>query len=185
MESHCISCNYITTPRLLPGKRRGYADAILTITCIPFPRAIPLITKVISMKRTTLATVFLLFLSGTTLTLAQEPGIQIQPVEAITADTAAHGAVPVTTAVPDAAEQTEAAAEPDTTAPGPGDAGKPCPMHGPGKMRRAMDGPCKTGCEVRTGGCRQDRHREVVERLDLIEARLARIDAMLEALLRR
>lgn len=54
-----------------------------------------------------------------------------------------------------------------------GMAGMPGHPMGPGK-------PC--GCDH---GCDAAMHREMVQRLDMIEARLAKIEAMLESLMRR
>lgn len=66
----------------------------------------------------------------------------------------------------------------------------PCPMQGMGKMRKGMGhgghGPgCrKPGCD-RHGGGQVDKHEQVVRRLDMIEARIAKIEAMLESLMQR
>ena len=68
--------------------------------------------------------------------------------------------------------------------------GKPCPMHGMGMKRKGMGqgdhGPgCrKQGCD-RHGGGQSDKHEQVVRRLDMIEARIAKIEAMLESLMQR
>lgn len=85
-------------------------------------------------------------------------------------------------AMPDATG--DAAAASADTMPGK----LPCPMHGMGKRGMgpgAMGmGGMKPGCEQRGMGMRA-RHQEVVDRLDMIEARMAKIEAMLESLMKR
>lgn len=77
------------------------------------------------------------------------------------------------------------ASDPATATPG-----KPCPMQGMGMMRKGMGhgghGPDgrKPGCD-RHGGKQHDKHAQVVRRLDMIEARIAKIEAMLERLMQR
>jgi hypothetical protein len=72
---------------------------------------------------------------------------------------------------------------------------KPCPMQGMGKMGKGMGqggkGPgcrkpgCrKQGCD-RDGSGQQNKHEQVVRRLDMIEARIAKMEAMLESLMQR
>jgi len=67
---------------------------------------------------------------------------------------------------------------------------QPCPMQGTGMMRKGMGqggkGPAcrKPGCD-RPGGGQQNKHEQVVRRLDMIEARIAKIEAMLESLMQR
>ena len=66
----------------------------------------------------------------------------------------------------------------------------PCPRPGMGKMRKGMGyddkgpGNRKPGCDHR-GGMHQNKHEQVVRRLDMIEARMAKIEAMLERLMQR
>ena len=63
-------------------------------------------------------------------------------------------------------------------------------MQGMGKMRKRMGqdgkGPgCrKPGCD-RDGSGQQGKHEQVVRRLDMIEARIAKMEAMLESLMQR
>ena len=77
------------------------------------------------------------------------------------------------------------ASDPATATPG-----KPCPMQGMGMMRKGMGhgGHCpdgrKPGCD-RHGGKQHDKHAQVVRRLDMIDARIAKIEAMLERLMQR
>ena len=78
-----------------------------------------------------------------------------------------------------------------TRAPDTATLKKPCPMQGTGMMRKGMGmgqrgkGPgCgKPGCRHDRG--QQDKHEQVVRRLDMIEARIAKMEAMLESLMQR
>jgi hypothetical protein len=64
-------------------------------------------------------------------------------------------------------------------------------MHGMGKMRKGMMGQGGKGPGCMKQGCghggkgQQDRHQQVVRRLDMIEARIAKIEVMLESLMQR
>ena len=61
----------------------------------------------------------------------------------------------------------------------------PCPMGGKGMKHKGM-GQHGMGHEgMKHGKGKHEKHEEVVRRLDMIEARMARIEAMLEALMRR
>jgi len=61
----------------------------------------------------------------------------------------------------------------------------PCPMRGKGMMHKGM-GQHGMGHEgMMHGKGKHEKHDEVVRRLDMIEARMARIEVMLEALMRR
>jgi len=67
---------------------------------------------------------------------------------------------------------------------------QPCPTKGMGMMRKGMGqggrGPgCRKPCCDRLGGGQPDKHEQVVRRLDMIEARIAKIEAMLESLMQR
>ena len=136
------------------------------------------------MKHIALTATLLLSLANAPSVLAEEQVVQIEPVEAISAEA-------TTTTAPDtpvsaASEPTrETTASDSATASTPGDTGKPCPMKGAGKVSKGKDWPCKGKGDKRKGGCRHDKHQQVVERLDLLDARLAKIEAMLESLLRR
>ena len=68
---------------------------------------------------------------------------------------------------------------------------KSCRKQGMGMMRKGMGqggkgpGGCrKPGCD-RDGRGQQNKHEQVVRRLDMIEARMAKIEAMLESLMQR
>ena len=70
---------------------------------------------------------------------------------------------------------------------------KPCPMQGTGMKRMGMGmgmGQDGKGPGCGKPGCRHDRgqqgkHEQVVRRLDMIEARIAKMEAMLESLMQR
>lgn len=162
-------------------------------------------TKVNSMKSTILAATILLSLAGPVSVLAEAPAVTVKPFvakevlidveataqQAVT-ETPAAATAPVTSMIEEqtttVTPQEEAAAvagASGTVTPRP-----PCPMQGMGKMRKGMGhgghGPgCrKPGCD-RHGGGQVDRHEQVVRRLDMIEARIAKIEAMLESLMQR
>lgn len=59
------------------------------------------------------------------------------------------------------------------------------PMRGMGMMHQAQGRHGKGHGDMMQGGGHSDRHAQVVQRLDMIEARLAKIEAMLEILIRR
>jgi hypothetical protein len=62
----------------------------------------------------------------------------------------------------------------------------PCPMHGEGLHQMGMGpGGMKPGCDHRGKGKMAGRHQEVLDRLDMIEARMAKMEAMLESLMKR
>jgi hypothetical protein len=67
---------------------------------------------------------------------------------------------------------------------------QPCPMGGMGMMRKGMGqggpgpGGRKPGCD-RDGRGQQNCQEQVVRRLDMIEARMAKMEAMLESLMQR
>ena len=104
--------------------------------------------------------------------------VQPKPVDAAPAATAANAAKTATPAAGAAA----------------GDSVDPCPMHGMGKgrMGTGADGSGKHGMKQGAGckgKCKREgmgkKHAEVVQRLDMIEARMAKIEAMLESLMKR
>lgn len=84
----------------------------------------------------------------------------------------------------------------DASATGPAAAKQPCPMHGMGMkgkgkgmgmgMGQGGTGPggSKPGCD-HSGHAQQDKHAQVLRRLDMIEARIAKIEVMLESLMQR
>jgi hypothetical protein len=111
------------------------------------------------MKLTTLAMIVLFSLVGTTSALAEAHVAPTEPAEA---------------------------AEPEaTTTPVAGTDGTSQQM--PGKRMKRK---CKGHGGMKHGGGRHgkgghEKHHQVVQRLDLIEARMAKIEAMLESLMRR
>ena len=102
----------------------------------------------------------------------------------------AEAAVPANEIVEEQAPTPLEEAAAGTSAPATATPGKPCPMQGMGMMRKGMghgghgQGCRKPGCD-RHGGKHQDKHAQVVRRLDMIEARIAKIEAMLESLMQR
>lgn len=112
---------------------------------------------------------------------------QPEPVDPAPAADTASAAKMTTSAV----TQTPAAPAAGTTSAA--DSGNPCPMHGMGKrMGMGGDGSGMRGMK-QGAGCKNKgmskqkgkRHAEVVQRLDMIEARMAKIEAMLESLMKR
>jgi hypothetical protein len=89
-----------------------------------------------------------------------------------------------------AEQQSEAEQQPDVVVVSEAQEGSsnndaPCPMHGKGMMHKGM-GQHGMGHEgMMHGKGKHQKHEDVVRRLDMIEARMARIEAMLEALMRR
>ena len=115
--------------------------------------------------------------------------LDVVPLEAATAAPAAVDVVELDVVPLEAATAAPAAG---TTAAG--DSANPCPMYGMGKYRAGMgaDGSDMRGMKQCAGckgkGKRMEmgkRHAEVVQRLDMIEARMAKIEAMLESLMKR
>ena len=110
--------------------------------------------------------------------------------EAAAAGMAMEQAVPekVTEAAAPAAGTSAQQAAPESAAPDTGAADdvwpyKPCPKHG---MRHRGKGMYGMRHGPGPGGMgRGERHQQVVERLDMIEARMAKIEAMLERLMIR
>ena len=114
------------------------------------------------MKQTVLTLTILFSLAGPASLLAeQQAGAEIAPK----------------TAVPD--NQTPSTVAPDISRPmaGMGKRHKGCCHHGkgPGGMKHGAG----------HGKGQHNKHAQVVQRLDIIEARLAKIEAMLETLMRR
>ena len=110
--------------------------------------------------------------------------LDVIPLEAAAAAPAAADVVPLKAAT----------AAPAAVTTGAGDSADPCPMYGMGKYRAGMgaDGSDMRGMKQCAGckgkGKRMEmgkRHAEVVQRLDMIEARMAKIEAMLESLMKR
>lgn len=107
------------------------------------------------MKQKKLSMLMVLALAGPVTALAEQPGV---------AGTDADAAVPGS-----------AVAE-------PAQAEAPRGGHGPGMMHRGGCG--HKGGKGMHGGGHHGKHAEVVQRLDLIEARLAKIELMLESLMK-
>jgi hypothetical protein len=61
----------------------------------------------------------------------------------------------------------------------------PCPMRGKGMMQNGMGRHGMGHDGMKHGKGKHEKHAEVVRRLDMIEARMAKIEAMLESLMRR
>ena len=129
------------------------------------------------MKSTILAAAILITLTDPVAVLAEAPALTVKPLAADVA--------PID--VESSAQQAVAAG---TVASVTGNPGQPCPMQGTGMMRKGMGqggkGPAcrKPGCD-RPGGGQQNKHEQVVRRLDMIDARIAKIEAMLESLMQR
>jgi hypothetical protein len=107
--------------------------------------------------------------------------------EQVVSETPAEAAAPVVEMTGEQEAVSETAAV-DTAASGATKPGKPCPMYGMGMKRMGKDQPGKgMGGMMRGAGCKEKhkRHEQVVQRLDMIEARMAKIEAMLESLMKR
>lgn len=114
-----------------------------------------------SMKHTILAVSILFFMSSPASLLAEELAVTDRPSEVVASDIKS------------------------STTENPG---TPQPMPGKGMMHKGQHGKGQGG--MRHGGGQHgkgghDKHRQVVQRLDMIEARMAKIEAMLEILMRR
>lgn len=152
--------------------------------------------KVNAMKSTIITAAVLFFLSAPLAVLAEVPLVAatLSGVEETVAESSDQQAVAemlsevaVTTA---GSVESQVLTKVPAVAVAPAAPGQPCPMHGMGNMHRGMGqggmgpGSKKPGCDC--GGKRQqDKHQQVVQRLDMIEARIAKIELMLESLMRR
>ena len=164
------------------------------------------------MKHATLSIAILYLLAGPVAVLAETPAVPVNPLDAGAAKAAVESvAQPLIEALPTAATAAgtaavEAQPEPVVSAPAAiaasaaktaapaadttsaGDSNNPCPMQGKGKGRMGADGGGMRGMK-RGAGCmckeKGKKHAEVVQRLDMIEARMAKIEAMLESLMKR
>ena len=159
------------------------------------------------MKSTILAAAILFSLAGPVSVLAEAPAVIVKPYAAkvmpIDVEATAQQAAAETSAEAEGPEpatsmiekQTATVTPSEKVASGAGASGTvtpkhPCPTKGMGMMRKGMGqgghGPgCrKPGCD-RHGGGKLDKHEQVVRRLDMIEARIAKIEAMLESLMQR
>ena len=155
------------------------------------------------MKSTILATAILFSLVAPVSVLAELPAVtESLPETAVTTtevielqvapETRAEAAAPAATMVEEqaAAEAPSKVIVDDTTAFGKDTPRKPCRMQGKGMMGKGKGmgqggkGPgCrKQGCDYQ-GKCQQA--KQLVLRLDLIDARLNKIEAMLESLMQR
>jgi hypothetical protein len=105
-----------------------------------------------------------------------EPSESVQAVEIIE----------IATPAPESAAETQPATEAVTPPPGP--MGRHCKHKArmmSGEAGPGMGHAGKKACPNKKAAACQARHQQVVDRLDMIEARLAKIEAMLEALVRR
>jgi hypothetical protein len=84
-----------------------------------------------------------------------------------------------------ATEETPEAVTSATETANPAGSGMARPMRGMGMMHQAQGRHGKGHGGMMQGGGHSDRHAQVLQRLDMIEARLAKIEAMLEILIRR
>jgi len=154
------------------------------------------------MKSTILTAAMLLSLAGPLSTLAEVPAATVEPLAIeVESGTPAVATAPTDSIieeqrVPETPSQ-EVATSPTVGSPDAVTSKQPCPMHGMGKMGKMGKGKgkgmghgdhgqgCKKqGCD-RLGEGKQDRHEQVVRRLDMIEARIAKIEVMLESLMQR
>jgi hypothetical protein len=95
------------------------------------------------------------------------------------------GTVPVSAQQQAASEETPEASTSATETSATIEAGTTRPRHGMGMMRRGMGRHGEDHAGMQHGGGHPGKHARVVQRLDIIEARLAKIEAMLEILIRR
>jgi len=117
------------------------------------------------MKATILSAVILFSLAGPVPVVAEAPpSVAVAQMDQLAADVSAS----------------------DTT-----DARQPCPMHGMGMKGKGMMGQAgkgpgggKPGCD-HAGRGQQSNQEQVLRRLDMIEARIAKIEVMLESLMQR
>ena len=122
------------------------------------------------MKHSILAIAILFFMAGSASALAEEPATQENPAEPV-----------ATVAESPSAESPE-------TPPVMRDAGQPCKgrggmMHGGGQHGKGQGGMMQGAGRHGKGNDHDD--RQLAQRLDMLEARLAKIEAMLEILVRR
>jgi hypothetical protein len=61
----------------------------------------------------------------------------------------------------------------------------PCPMRGMGMKQKGMGQHGRGHDGMKHGKGKHEKHAEVLQRLDMIEARMAKMEAMLESLMRR
>ena len=114
------------------------------------------------MKRSILAMAILFSMIGSATALAEEQAESEKPAETVASDTEASTTV-----------------NPGTTQL------MPCKgmMRGGGQHGKGQGGMMRGGGQHGKGG--HEKHRQVVQRLDMIEVRMAKIEAMLEILMRR
>ena len=128
------------------------------------------------MKPAILIITVLLTLPGMAPAYAEEPPATGDPVESIEAGAAATDPAP--DATPPA--QAQGMKHRARCQHGKGHGGK---KHGGGQHGKSHGG--KKHCAGKQGNGGHDKHQQVVQRLDMLEARMAKIEAMLEILLRR
>ena len=126
-------------------------------------------------------------------TLVEEQAAAEAPPEMIPEDAAAEAPPAVIAEDVAAVAPSEMVAE-DATASGTGGPRKPCLMQGKGMMGKGKGmgmgqggkGPgCRKQCCKNQGQGQQNKQGQMVRRLDLIDARLDKIEAMLESLMQR
>ena len=128
------------------------------------------------MKRSILAMAVLFSMSGSASALAEEQAASEKLSETVTSDTEAPSTVsPGTPQMMPGKGMMHSGGQ-----RGKGQGGM---MHGGGQRGKGQGGMMHGGGQHGKGG--HDKDRQVVQRLDMIEARMAKIEAMLESLMRR
>ena len=124
------------------------------------------------MKRTTLTVSILLMMSNPAVVLAEELAVTDKPSEVIVSD--------VEASTSEGTGTSQSMRGMGLMHKGKGQGGM---MHGGGQRGKGQGGMRRGGGQHGKGGHEKD--RQVVQRLDMIEARMAKIEAMLEILVRR
>ena len=124
------------------------------------------------MKRTTLTVSILLMMSNPAVVLAEELAVTDKPSEVIVSD--------VEASTSEGTGTSQSMRGMGLMHKGKGQGGM---MHGGGQHGKGQGGMMRGGGQHGKGGHEKD--RQVVQRLDMIEARMAKIEAMLEILVRR
>jgi hypothetical protein len=124
------------------------------------------------MKRTTLAVSILLMMSNPAVVLAEELAVTDKPSEVIVSD--------IESSTTESTGTSQPMRGMGLMHKGKGQGGM---MHGGGRHGKGKGGMMRGGGQHGKGGHEKD--RQMVQRLDMIEARMAKIEAMLEILVRR
>ena len=129
------------------------------------------------MKRTTLAVSILLMMSNPAVVLAEELAVTDKPSEVIVSD------VEASTSEGTGTSQSMRGMGLMHKGKGQHGKGQGGMMRGGGQHGKGQGGMMRGGGQHGKGGHEKD--RQLVQRLDMIEARMAKIEAMLEILVRR